>query len=811
MAAEEEKDIAALSHIINGSPGTDNINPPTPEESEALVQILQEKPSLISKLAETLSPCRHAAPSPAQREEKEAYMQQLENEGKVPEGKVLIRPKAGFVIKTFRMVMEGAENGGGERDRVAEPKHKTKVFVNIVSSDKLARPTATGDPSSVKGKAGKMITVPNVVGPSRMEEDNKGASVPTVDFCVHPYAVHLALSSSSSSSPSLLGGGGEGGGGGGRGRGFKDLLVEMALESAVRLWQAEEDRKEGRAGGKTVDKKRMRRRRIEVDEQYIVLKGCRYKVGKEPSTLVVDSKSLASLCPSLCPSLSSSLPPSTSPPPPMILAPPNSSVRAATAAAEAKEARIIEHSRKMQTKAAGGGGEDDEEEETKDEGLRSPVSSDPRCTISSSTSPSSVAPSSVAVYPLSDVKIVEQGGGREGGREGVDLAAVMVMDAPNSRLRARSSRPHSLLLKVVLPEVGREGGKEGGWVEEAWSVAVAEKELLVESRIFEEKEGGRKGFREGGRKYMQRVKLPYPVRTEEEMGEEGREEGVMMARVVVEDGRKGGAARRLLVVRLLVKKKEDQVVQFDQPTVVWEEGKEGGREEEKEGGKEEKEEERVEGGGGKNHERWVALAPESGIDLASLNIQGGEGGAKERVDDEKGGKHLSILPAMKEVGERHGGQLQQQQQQQQQHGEEEQQRLHPPNRLDGRREDGVLQPDYEMTEEETHFSLLFSVPGIDVSSVQVTCSSCSSSSSEGTMNVVFSSSSTSSSSFPLSLSTAWSLSLALPKPLGLSSECTWQVSSENMWLRVPKRATGRAEMMQKKPLLTSPHIFAMCE
>ena len=393
----------------------------------------------------------------------------------------------------------------------------------------------------------------------------------------------------------------------------------------------------------------------------------------------------------------------------------------------------------------------------------------------------------------------------------MDLAAIMVMDAPNSRLRARSSRPHSLLVKVVLPEGGGEGGREGRWVEEAWFVAVAEKELLVESRVFEEKEGGREGGKEGRRKYMHKVTLPYPVQTEEEVGEEGREEGVMMVRVRVEDGRKGGAARQVLMVRLLVTKKEDQVVQLGRPMAGMEgereEGKEGGREEEKEGGTGEKAERG--GGGGKNHERWVAPAPINAINIADLNKRGG--GGKERVVEVKGEEHASILPARKEVGENNYGQSQEQkQQQQQQQREEEQQHVCPPHRQEERGGNVARQPDYEVTEEETHFSLLFPVPGIDGSSVQVNYSN-RSSSSEETLNVVFSSSSFSSSSSPLSLSTAWSLSLPLPKPLDSSAGCTWQVSSENLWLRVPKKATGKAGKMEKKLLLTSPHIFAMCE
>ena len=38
--------------------------------------------------------------------------------------------------------------------------------------------------------------------------------------------------------------------------------------------------------------------------------------------------------------------------------------------------------------------------------------------------------------------------------------------------------------------------------------------------------------------------------------------------------------------------------------------------------------------------------------------------------------------------------------------------------------------------------------------------------------------------------------------------CTWQISSENLWVKVPKKAMGKKE---KEVLLTSPHMFAMCE
>jgi len=213
---------------------------------------------------------------------------------------MLIRPKAGFVVKTYKMVMEGeAEGGGEERRRMEEVEEKTKVFINIVTSDSLAPPSAAAAASSKQGGGvGRMYTIPHVVGRPREEKDKGGASVPTVDLCVHP--VCLALSSSSSS----LGRGGAGREGGREGGGgFKDLLVQLALESAMNLWQAEEDKAGGRVGGKT----RKRRRRVDVDWEYIILNGCSYKTGKEPATLMADQGALASFPPSL---------------PPMVLPPP---------------------------------------------------------------------------------------------------------------------------------------------------------------------------------------------------------------------------------------------------------------------------------------------------------------------------------------------------------------------------------------------------------------------------------------------------------------------------------------------------------
>lgn len=64
--------------------------------------------------------------NPEHRAETEAYISQLENEDKIPEGKELIRPTVSFVAKVHKQMKEGV---------------KEKIFINIVSSDKIMKPS----------------------------------------------------------------------------------------------------------------------------------------------------------------------------------------------------------------------------------------------------------------------------------------------------------------------------------------------------------------------------------------------------------------------------------------------------------------------------------------------------------------------------------------------------------------------------------------------------------------------------------------------------------------------------------------------
>jgi hypothetical protein len=168
---------------------------------------------------------------PKNREETEAYIRQLEGEQKVPDGKELIRPTAGFVAKTYKEDKSQKESKGD------------KVWLNVVMSDSIAKPTA------VRTDGGESWSVPYSLGPPHMEKDSGGENVATFDCCFHPEALSLA-----------------------KGRqAFQNLLVQTAIEGV------EEGFKRQNAPTKLL-------------KDYHVLKNVAYKSGVI-STMMVDKAS----------------------------------------------------------------------------------------------------------------------------------------------------------------------------------------------------------------------------------------------------------------------------------------------------------------------------------------------------------------------------------------------------------------------------------------------------------------------------------------------------------------------------------------
>eukprot|EP01031_Cornospumella_fuschlensis_P024674 gene24674-29815_t len=175
---------------------------------------------------------------PKHREETEAYITQLEGEQKVPEGKELIRPDPGFVIKTYKT----------NDDFSPESNRKDKLFINMVSSPSVAPPVkspATAA-SAAAAPAGDHWSLPYTLGPPHMEKDKQGANATCFDCCFHPLALDYAERSSA----------------------FQDMLVSTAMEGVKEMMR--------KMGAKAT-----------VESSFHVVKGVKYKGGDRPLTLLV--------------------------------------------------------------------------------------------------------------------------------------------------------------------------------------------------------------------------------------------------------------------------------------------------------------------------------------------------------------------------------------------------------------------------------------------------------------------------------------------------------------------------------------------
>jgi HSP20 family molecular chaperone IbpA len=161
---------------------------------------------------------------PSHRAETEAYISQLENEEKVPTGKELIRPEIAFCAKTHKLI-----NG----------KKEEKIFINIVSSVKITKPT------KVQVKEGNNWSLPYSLGPPHMEKDKSGENAPAFDCCFHPDAIDLSRGYTQ----------------------FRDLLVHSAIEGIE-------------AGYKKQSLE------VKLNREYHLVKGIQYKQGQVPAMMI---------------------------------------------------------------------------------------------------------------------------------------------------------------------------------------------------------------------------------------------------------------------------------------------------------------------------------------------------------------------------------------------------------------------------------------------------------------------------------------------------------------------------------------------
>lgn len=179
---------------------------------------------------------------PANRAETEQYLAQLEQEQKVPDDKVLVRPTPGFVVKA-KWSEESSSSSAA-----ATSAAKQKLFVNICSSDKLQAPSSTPVRDAPGGKTGTSWHLPYSVGPERYERDHSGASVLTLDVCFHPKTLAFATTQ----------------------RAYRDMVIKTSLDGVETALQTARNSAKGTS--------------VTVARDYHVLKGVSYKSG-DPVTM----------------------------------------------------------------------------------------------------------------------------------------------------------------------------------------------------------------------------------------------------------------------------------------------------------------------------------------------------------------------------------------------------------------------------------------------------------------------------------------------------------------------------------------------
>lgn len=158
-------------------------------------------------------------------QETESYISELEGDNKVPPGKELVRPNPGFVAKLYKVA-----EGGGKGD---------KLFINIVSSDKISKPTCTNTDK------GQNWSLPYSVGPPHMESDKTGVNAAAFDVCFHPEALKSGASN----------------------KRFRDLLVRTGIDGVQQAYKQQQQQ-------------------VKLSEEFHVLKGVSYKQGQVPTMLI---------------------------------------------------------------------------------------------------------------------------------------------------------------------------------------------------------------------------------------------------------------------------------------------------------------------------------------------------------------------------------------------------------------------------------------------------------------------------------------------------------------------------------------------
>eukprot|EP01017_Pseudomicrothorax_dubius_P049632 TRINITY_DN9254_c0_g1_i4.p1 TRINITY_DN9254_c0_g1~~TRINITY_DN9254_c0_g1_i4.p1 ORF type:complete len:141 (-),score=38.76 TRINITY_DN9254_c0_g1_i4:607-1029(-) len=136
--------------MFPGNKSNENIEI-TQEEARRITEAMKDP-----KFREMLADYMDEISDPKNKEEYNLYLEQLENQQELPKGMRLVRPKAGFCIKTM-VAAEGKQN------------FETKLFINICSTEEAEEPRSV----EVKrnGVSGTNWSVPYILGQLRYDQD----------------------------------------------------------------------------------------------------------------------------------------------------------------------------------------------------------------------------------------------------------------------------------------------------------------------------------------------------------------------------------------------------------------------------------------------------------------------------------------------------------------------------------------------------------------------------------------------------------------------------------------------------------------
>ncbi|KAG8469701.1 hypothetical protein KFE25_006156 [Diacronema lutheri] len=181
----------------------------TPKEQHRIAECMQQ-PQFQALLAEY----QDEISDPANREEQERYLQQVERESREgaaqpavagmppsmpPPGQQLIKPTAGFVVKSW--MKEGGR----------------KVFINVTHHEDIA-PATSSRTTAPNGRSGEAWNLPYIMSPqAKAEKDRSGADVTVYDACFHPEVLSRASDSAA----------------------WKDMVARTAFEGVQKLHKIE--------------------------------------------------------------------------------------------------------------------------------------------------------------------------------------------------------------------------------------------------------------------------------------------------------------------------------------------------------------------------------------------------------------------------------------------------------------------------------------------------------------------------------------------------------------------------------------------